>query len=78
MSLHESTVENWTFEECLDEINDFVRTLDRYPPRTIAMAIRIHLENLLCALRECGLCTRSELKEFLRELERDVLEHEDD
>ena len=47
MALRDSTVEDGSLEECLDEINDFVQTLTRYPPRMIAMAIRAHLEVLL-------------------------------
>jgi hypothetical protein len=78
MSLHESTVENLTFEECLEEMNDLMHTLNRYPPRMIAMAMRVHLETLLRALRAYDLCTRDEVKEFVRELERDALENEDD
>jgi hypothetical protein len=77
MALREATLEDGTLEECLDEINDFVQTLDRYPPRMIALAMRAHLEILLRALLECDMCTRQELRTFVRELEQEVLEEDE-
>jgi hypothetical protein len=77
MALRESTLEDGTLEECLDEINDFVQTLDRYPPRLIALAMRAHLEILLRALLECDMCTRQEIKTFVRELEEEVFEDDE-
>jgi hypothetical protein len=77
MALREATLEDGTLEECLDEINDFVQTLDRYPPRMIALAMRAHMEILLRALLECDLCTRQELRAFVRELEHEVLEEDE-
>ena len=73
-ALRDSTVDEGTLEECLDEMNDFVQTLTRYPPRMIAMAIRAHLEILLRAILECDLCTRDDVRAFVRELEQEVLE----
>ena len=75
-ALRDSTVDEGTLEECLDEMNDFVQTLTRYPPRMIAMAIRAHLEILLRAILECDLCTRDDVRGFVRELEQGVLEDE--
>ena len=75
-AFRDSTVDQGTLEECLDEINDFTQTLTRYPPRMIAMAIRAHLEILLRAILECDLCTRDDVREFVRELEQGVLEDE--
>lgn len=77
MALREATLEDGTLEECLDEINDFVQTLDRYPPRMIALAMRAHMEILLRALLECDMCTRQELKTFVRELEQEILEEDE-
>ena len=77
MALRNSTVEDGSLEECLDEINDFVQTLTRYPPRMIAMAIRAHLEILLRAMLECDLCTRDDVQQFARELQQEVLEESD-
>ena len=76
-ALRDSTLDEGTMEECLDEMNDFVQTLTRYPPRMIAMAIRVHLEILLRAILDCDLCTRDDVREFVRELEQGVLEDED-
>ena len=77
MALRDTTLEEGTLEECLDEINDFVQTLERYPPRMIALAMRAHLEILLRALLECDMCTRQELRTFVRELEQEVLEEDE-
>jgi len=74
MSLQDLTDIDGTTEECLDEINDFVATLDHYSLTTLAVAMRVHLENLLRALLERDLCTREQTREFVRELERAVLE----
>ena len=74
MALREATLEDGTLEECLDEINDFVQTLDRYPPRMIALALRAHMEILLRALLECDMCTRQELRTFVRELEEEIFD----
>ena len=77
MALRNSTVEDGSLEECLDDINDFVQTLTRYPPRMIALAMRAHLEILLRAILECDLCTRDDVREFVRELQQEVLEDSD-
>jgi hypothetical protein len=67
----------FALEECLDEITDFVVSLARYPPAVIAVALRVHLETLLQTLLENGACTRAEVRDFLRELERAALLNED-
>jgi hypothetical protein len=77
MALRNSTIDTGTMEECLDDINDFVQTLTRYPPRIVAMAIRAHLEILLRAMLECDLCRRDDVREFVRELEQEVLDETD-
>jgi hypothetical protein len=77
MALRNATIDEGTLEECLDEINDFVRTLTRYSPLMVSMAMRAHLEILLGAMLEFGLCTRNDIKEFVRELEHEALEGND-
>ena len=77
MALRDATLEEGTLEECMDEINDFVQTLDRYPPRMVAIALRAHMEILLRALIECDMCTRGEIREFMREMEQEVLAEAD-
>jgi hypothetical protein len=77
MPLRNATIEEGPLEECLDEINDFVQTLTRYPPLMVAVAMRAHLEILLGAMLECDLCTRKDIQEFVRELEQEVLADND-
>ena len=64
-------------EECLDELNDFVAGL-RYSPTVLAVALRVHLEALLQSLLEEKVCTREEVRDFVRELERDALQYDDE
>src|SRR3984893_12144291 len=44
----------------------------------LAMAMRVHLGTLLQALLEAQLCTREEVRDFVRELERDALQYDED
>jgi hypothetical protein len=78
MSFADTTPADGTVEECLDEINDFMEGLRHYPPTVLAVAVRVHLEALLHALLEGNLCTREEVRDFVRELERDALQYEAD
>src|SRR5882762_6370188 len=77
MSLQDPTQDDGTVEECLDELNDFVATLGNYPPTVLAVAMRVHLESLLRALLERGQCTRQEIREFVKDLEREALQYDD-
>ena len=61
-------------EECLDELNDVLFGLERYAPTTLAVALRVHLSTLLQALLDKQVCTREEIRDFVRELERDALQ----
>jgi len=74
MSVQDPTTAQGAIEECLDEINDFVATLDRYPPTAVAVAMSVHLQTMLSALVECDLCTPQQVRDFVQELERDVSE----
>ena len=67
-----------TFEECADELNDFIATLERYPPNVLAFVLRAHLAALLQALLLYGLWTSEEVADFLLETQRDVLQPEAD
>ena len=62
-----------TIEECVEAIEDFVATLKRFPEMVLAYALRVHLGALLRALTERGLCTSTQVREFLVDLERDAL-----
>jgi hypothetical protein len=61
-----------TFEECADELNDFINTLDRYPPVVLAFALRAHLCGLLQALQIQGECSSAEIDTFLEEMAHEV------
>jgi hypothetical protein len=63
-----------TFEECADELNDFVATLQRYPHTMLAFALRAHLCGLLQALQAHGQWSREEVAIFLEELEHETLQ----
>jgi len=76
MSFTDSAREDGSVEECLDELNDFMASLDHYSPAIQAVALRVHLEGLLHALLEGRMCTPEEVREFVRELERDALQYE--
>jgi hypothetical protein len=78
MSPQESTTEDGTIEECLDEMNDFVATLGRFPPMVLAVALRVHLGTLLSTLLERGSCTRPEVLDFVNVLESEALQDADD
>jgi hypothetical protein len=62
-----------TFEECADELNDFVATLQQYPHTVLAFALRAHLCGLLQALRAYGQWSDEEVTAFLQELEHEAL-----
>jgi hypothetical protein len=66
-----------TAEECLDELNDLLAALQHYTPTVLAVALRVHLETLLQALLEGKVCTREEVRDFVKELERDALQYDE-
>ena len=66
-----------TPEECLDELNELIAGLQRYSPTVLAVALRVHLETLLQSLLEEKICTREEVRDFVRELERDALQYDE-
>jgi hypothetical protein len=78
MSFKDTARDDGTVEECLDELNDFVAGLGDYSPTVLAVALRVHLEGLLHALLEGKMCTPEEVRDFVRELERDALQYEAD
>ena len=66
-----------TVEQCIDELNHFIAGLQRYPPTLLAVSLRVHLETLLQSLLEGKLCTREEIRDFVRELEREALQYDE-
>jgi hypothetical protein len=67
-----------TVEECIDDLNDFIAELQRYPPTVLAVALRVHLETLLQGLLEGKMCTREEVRDFIKELEREALQYDEE
>ena len=67
-----------TVEECLDELEDLLSGLQHYTPTVLALALHVHLETLLQALLEGNVCTREEVRDFVKELERDALQYDED
>jgi hypothetical protein len=63
-----------TLEECLDELNDSLVRLDRFPHTVLAFALRSHLAGLLQALLAHGECTHPQAVMFLKELESEALQ----
>jgi hypothetical protein len=78
MSFTDTARGDGSVEECVDELNDFMAALQHYSPTVLAVALRVHLEGLLHALLEGKMCTREEVRDFVRELERDALQYESD
>jgi hypothetical protein len=78
MTFTEATRNDGAVEECLDELNDQMAKLQRYPPAVLAVALRVHLETLLQALLDGKVCSREEVRDFVRELERDALQYSED
>lgn len=60
-------------EECVDDIDDFIATLERYPEPVIALALRVHLGGLLRTLVEQHVCAREDVRHFVLELEQEAL-----
>jgi hypothetical protein len=78
MPFTDTARDDGSVEECLDELDDFVAGLRDYSPTVLAVALRVHLEGLLRALLEGKMCTPEEVRDFVRELERDALQYEAD
>lgn len=73
MSLREESDDDAVVEECIEELDELVMGLDRYPPAAVAVALSTYLEGLLGALLDERQCTAEEVRELLREIESGVL-----
>jgi hypothetical protein len=62
-----------TLAECLDALDEIVARMERFPPALVALALRLHVEELLQMLIERRLVTRGEVRVFLQELEHNTL-----
>ena len=76
MSLTEAARGAEALEACLEDLDELIAGLDRYAPTVVAVALRTHLEALLQALLESRQCSAVEVRDFLRELEREALQYE--
>ena len=74
MSVIEKSDDEAVVEECIEELDELVMSLDRYPPAAVAVALSTYLEGLLGALLDERQCTADEVRELLREIESGVLE----
>ena len=74
MSMIEESDDDTLVEECIEELEELVMTLDRYPPAAVAVALGTYLEGLLGALLDEHQCTADEIRELLREIESGVLQ----
>ena len=73
MTTEELTSVDAVLEECVDELGQLTRRLERFPEIVLAFALRAHLGGLLCVLRERQQITLGEVKEFLAALEAEAL-----
>jgi hypothetical protein len=73
LSLIDESDDDAVVEECIQELDELVMALDRYPPAAVAVAIGTYLEGLLGALLDERQCTADEVRELLREIESGVL-----
>jgi hypothetical protein len=74
MSLVDESGDGSTVEECIEELEELVMSLERYPPAAVAVALATYLEGLLGALLEERQCTAEDVSGLLREIESGVLE----
>ena len=74
MSLNDESDDDAVIEERIQELDEIVMSLDRYPPAAVAVALGTYLEGLLGALLDEGQCTAKEVRELLREIESGVLQ----
>jgi hypothetical protein len=76
MSFTHAQHEEHAVEACVDQLGEALRGLDAYAPTLIAVALRVHLETLLQTLLEAEVCSHAEVRAYLKELEREVLQYE--
>jgi hypothetical protein len=74
MSLIDESDDEAVVEECIEELNELIMSLDRYPPAAVAVAMGTYLEGLLGALLDDRQCTAEEVRALLREIESGVID----
>lgn len=60
-------------EECVEELDELIMSLERHPPWAVVEAIGTHLEALLRAMLAAGECSACDVTDFLREIQRGAL-----
>jgi len=73
MLLIDESDDDAVVEECMEELQELVMSLDRFPPAAVAVAMGTHLEGLLGALLDDRQCTAEEVRTLLREIETGVI-----
>lgn len=74
MSLIEESDDDALVEECINQFEELIMSLNAYPPTAVVVALGTCFEGLLGALVEERLCTPDEVREALREIESGVLQ----
>ena len=74
MSLNDESADDAVVEECIQELDELVMSLDRYQPAAVVVALGTYLEGLLGALLDERQCTPKEARQLLREIESGVLQ----
>lgn len=74
MSLSDEAGDDAAVEECIQELDELIMSLDRYPPTAVAVAMGTYLEGLLGALLDERQCTADDVRALLREIESGVIE----
>jgi hypothetical protein len=65
--------EDGTIVECVDEIDTFVDSLERYSVPVLAFALRVHLSGLLRAMVDGEICSSNDVRQFVHDLEQEAL-----
>ena len=65
MSEAGSEMDEALLEECIDELDEAIDRLDRFPVFVLALAMRVHLSALLHAMRVSGQIGDRELRDFV-------------
>lgn len=68
MSLIDESDDDAVVVKCIEELDELVMSLDRYPPAAVAIALGTYLEGLLGALLDERQCTADEVRDLLREI----------
>lgn len=69
MPLTKESDDDTLVEECIEELDELVMSLDRYPPAAVAIALGACLQGLLGALLDERQCTTDDIRGLLREIE---------